>query len=28
VVAEGYLLVARNVGGSGVSPRILCYRAR
>ncbi len=28
VVAEGYLLVARNVGGSGVNPRIMCYRAR
>jgi outer membrane protein assembly factor BamB len=28
VVAEGYFLVARNVGGRGVSPRILCYRAR
>jgi outer membrane protein assembly factor BamB len=28
VLAGGYLLVARNVGGSGVAPRILCYRAK
>ena len=28
VVAEGHLLIARNVGSGGMSPRIFCYRAR